>query len=211
MSLINVDKIAPSSGTGLTLGDSGDTFTIPSGATASIAGTASIGGTLSGSGAIDLSSATVTLNANMKAVPAWHAHLSSSYNVNNGTETAIPFDTEVLDSNSAYNTSNGQFTVPSGLAGKYFVYAQCMRNNFFNSRYLVKIRVGGTSKISAEMRNSDTGGTTFDTVQVAGILDLSVGNVVDVSLYQDSGDSSGANGGSSSSKSHFMGYRLIGV
>ena len=210
MSLINVDKIAPSSGTGLTLGDSGDTFTIPSGATASIAGTASIGGTLSGAGAIDLSSATVTLNANMKAVPAWHAHLSSSQDVSNGAQTVILFNTEVLDSNGAYNTSNGKFTVPSGLGGKYFVYAQCMRNNHFNSRYIVYIGVGGTTKIKAEDRNSDTGGTTFQTVQVAGILDLSAGDYVNVSLFQDSGDSSGANG-TSSSTSHFMGFKLIGV
>ena len=208
MSLINVDKIAPSSGTGLTLGDSGDTFTIPSGATASIAGTASIGGTLSGSGAMDLSSATVTLNANMKSVPAWHALLSSSQNVGSSSETVINFDTEVLDSNSAYNTSNGRFTVPSGLGGKYFVYAQCMRNNHFNSRYIVYIGVGGTTKIKAEERNSDTGGTTFDTVGVGGILDLSAGDEVTVSLYQDSGSSAGANGNSSESLSFFMGFKL---
>ena len=205
MSLINVDKIAPSSGTGLTLGDSGDTFTIPSGATASIAGT------LSGAGAMDLSSATVTLNANMKAVPAWHAHLSSSQDVSNGAQTVILFNTEVLDSNGAYNTSNGKFTVPSGLGGKYFVYAQCMRNNHFNSRYIVYIGVGGTTKIKAEDRNSDTGGTTFQTVQVAGILDLNAGDEVTVSLYQNTGGDAGANGSSSESLSHFMGYRLIGA
>ena len=210
MSLINVDKIAPSSGTGLTLGDSGDTFTIPSGATASIAGTASIGGTLSGSGAMDLSSATVTLNANMKSVPAWHALLSSSQNVGSSSETVINFDTEVLDSNSAYNTSNGRFTVPSGLGGKYFVYAQLMRNNFFNSRYITKVRVNDTQLLSAEDRNTDTGGTTFQTVQVAGILNLSAGDYVNVALFQDSGDSAGANG-ASSSKSFFMGHRLIGA
>jgi len=142
--------------------------------------------------------------------PAWHAFLSSSQNVSTGTNTVINFDTEVVDTDSAYNTSNGRFTVPSGEGGKYYVYAQCMRNNFFGSRYLVKIRVNDTQKISAEDRNTDSGGTTFQTVQVAGILDLSAGDYVNVSLFQDSGDSSGANGGSSS-QSHFMGFKLIGV
>ena len=33
----------------------------------------------------------------------------------------ITFDTEEWDSNSAYDTSNGKFTVPSGQAGKYQV------------------------------------------------------------------------------------------
>ena len=166
-----------------------------------------------------LANSSITLNgsavslggtSSIDVTPAWHAHLSSSYNVNNNTETALPFDVEVLDTDSAYNTSNGKFTVPSGEGGKYFVYAQAMRNNFFNSRYLVKIRVGGTAKISAEDRNTDSGGTTFQTVQVAGILDLNASDEVDVSLYQDSGSSAGANGGSNS-KSHFMGFKLIGV
>ena len=39
MSLLNVNKIAPQSGTDFTLGDSGDTFTVPSGATLTVAGT----------------------------------------------------------------------------------------------------------------------------------------------------------------------------
>ena len=39
MSEVKVNKISPRSGTAITLGDSGDTFTIPSGATLAIAGT----------------------------------------------------------------------------------------------------------------------------------------------------------------------------
>tara|TARA_R100001463_G_scaffold7362_2_gene23194 strand:+ start:3851 stop:4384 length:534 start_codon:yes stop_codon:yes gene_type:complete len=41
MSSIEVDKIVPATGTSLTLGDSGDTFTIPSGVTLTNSGTAS--------------------------------------------------------------------------------------------------------------------------------------------------------------------------
>ena len=190
VSQIKVNEIIKQSGSSITIGESGDTVTIPSGATLNSAGT----NTLTG---ID--------NA-----PAWMVNLSSSQNVSSATNTVINFNTEILDSNSSYDTSNGRFTVPSGQAGKYYVYAQLMRNNFFNSRYLVKITVNGTQKIAAEDRNSDTGGTTFQTVQVAGILDLSVGDYVNVTLYQDSGSSAGANGGSDS-KSLFMGYKLIGV
>ena len=39
MSEIQVNKISPQSGTSITLGDSGDTFTIPSGATITNSGT----------------------------------------------------------------------------------------------------------------------------------------------------------------------------
>ena len=190
VSQIKVNEIIKQSGSSITIGESGDTISIPSGATLNSAGT----NTLTG----------------ISNTPAWMVNLSSSQNVSTSTNTVINFDTEVLDSAGAYDPSNGRFTVPSGQAGKYYVYAQLMRNNFFNSRYLVKIRVNDTQKIAAEDRNTDTGGTTFQTVQVAGILDLSVGDYVNVSLFQDSGDSSGADGGSSS-KSLFMGYKLIGV
>ena len=189
-SQIKVNEIIKQSGSSITIGESGDTISIPSGATLNSAGT----NTLTG----------------ISNTPAWMVNLSSSQNVSSGTNTVINFDTEVLDSAGAYDPSNGRFTVPSGQAGKYYVYAQLMRNNFFNSRYLVKIRVNDTQKIAAEDRNTDTGGTTFQTVQVAGILDLSVGDYVNVSLFQDSGSSSGAHG-SSSSASLFMGYKLIGV
>ena len=37
---LKVDKISPASGTSFTLGDSGDTFTVPSGATIANSGTA---------------------------------------------------------------------------------------------------------------------------------------------------------------------------
>ena len=40
MSLLNVNTIEPSTGTGVTLGASGDTITIPSGATIANSGTA---------------------------------------------------------------------------------------------------------------------------------------------------------------------------
>jgi hypothetical protein len=46
MSELKVNKISPRSGTDITLGDSGDTFTIPSGATITNSGTATgFGGT----------------------------------------------------------------------------------------------------------------------------------------------------------------------
>jgi hypothetical protein len=53
---LNVNKISPASGTSVTLGDSGDTFTVPSGATIVNSGTATGFGSTSAS---DLSSGTL--------------------------------------------------------------------------------------------------------------------------------------------------------
>ena len=61
MSEIKVNKISPATSTTITLGDSGDTFNIPSGATIANSGTAT--GFVS-AGAIDLNGAVLTLDAN---------------------------------------------------------------------------------------------------------------------------------------------------
>ena len=54
--------------------------------------------------------------------PSFEAHLSSDQSISNLTVTKVQFDTEVFDSNSAYdNSSNYRFTPQ--VAGKYFVYA----------------------------------------------------------------------------------------
>ena len=46
MSTLNVDKLDPQSGTALEIGTSGDTITVPSGATFVVSGTMNIAGTI---------------------------------------------------------------------------------------------------------------------------------------------------------------------
>ena len=62
MSEIKVNKISPRSGTDLTLGDSGDTFTVPSGGTLTVASGATLtnSGTATGFASIDWQSTIVT-------------------------------------------------------------------------------------------------------------------------------------------------------
>ena len=102
MGTLFVDKLDPQSGTSLEIGSSGDTITIPSGATIANSGTATgFGG---------------------DNTPAFCAYLSADQSVSASTEVKIQFNTEVFDTNSAYdNSSNYRFTVPSGEGGKYVI------------------------------------------------------------------------------------------
>ncbi len=104
MSLLNVNKVDPATGTGLELGSSGDTITIPSGATITNSGTATgFGG---------------------DNTPAFIAKYSSndSSGFANGTYVKLKFDSEVYDSGSVYDTSNYRFT--PGAVGKYHLYSR---------------------------------------------------------------------------------------
>ena len=64
MSEVKVNKVSPRSGTGVTLGDSGDTFTVPSGATLDIASGATLAnsGTATGFASIAWQSSVKTAN-----------------------------------------------------------------------------------------------------------------------------------------------------
>ena len=54
-------------------------------------------------------------------VPAFKALRGSAQTISDETSTVVIFDTEIYDTDSAYDNSNGIFTVPSGKGGKYLI------------------------------------------------------------------------------------------
>ncbi len=101
MSEVKVDKISPRSGTAFTLGDSGDTFTIPSGATIANSGTATgFPGT----------------------TPYVSVYRNGDQAISDATHTKIQFNVENVDSANAFDsTTNYRFTPQT--SGYYFVSA----------------------------------------------------------------------------------------
>jgi len=106
MSEVKVNKISPRSGTDVTLGDSSDTFTAPSGVTIAIASGATItnSGTATGFGEDN--------------TPSFYAYNASSQALAATTSTKVTLDTEGWDTDSAF--ASNVFTVPSGEGGKYW-------------------------------------------------------------------------------------------
>jgi hypothetical protein len=109
---LKVSNIQTSSGSGtITIGQSGETVTIASGATQT-----GIGG------------------AN---TPAFEAYLSADQTMTDNAVTKIQFNTEVYDDGSGYdNSSNYRFTVPSGEGGTYKFYTTL---NFSDNQNAQKI------------------------------------------------------------------------
>jgi hypothetical protein len=118
--------------------------------------------------------------------PNFSAKISANQTISHDTVTLIAFDTEQFDTDSAYtNTStNYKFTVPSGKAGKYLVNASLRINNVTTNRFFFLIYKNGS-----DIQPFENGTKAFTSVSGSIVLDLAVGDYIQIYGYQDSGSS----------------------
>lgn len=119
------------------------------------------------------------------------AKRTSSLSVPNTTDTAIVYDTEAIDNKSAYNSSTGTFTCPTGCGGDYLISAFGRMDNagsFWESNegFYLGYKVNGGSIVYLDSKiNSNNNGAE----QSAGGMDvvtLAAGDTVVIYAYQDS-------------------------
>tara|TARA_R110002051_G_scaffold116358_1_gene189797 strand:- start:2698 stop:3279 length:582 start_codon:yes stop_codon:yes gene_type:complete len=109
MSTLETNLIQPATGTTLTVGASGDTIDIPSGAT------------------LDATGATIT--GALTSTPSFFAYLGSDQSVSDATFTKCTVDTELYDTGGCFDhTTNYRFTPTT--AGKYIVHYGMTLNPF---------------------------------------------------------------------------------
>ena len=162
---LKVGTITTSSGSGtVTLGQSGETLALGSG---------------------------VTSKFNQ---PAFHVNLSADQSVSDNTLTKVQFDRESFDTNSAYdNSTNYRFTVPSGLAGKYFFYFNVNSGGSLSAvdQNSAQFYLNGSSRgnYGADFRNNPV----VDHICNGSIVfDLSVGDYVEVYAKVNTNSGSGS-------------------
>ena len=139
--------------------------------------------------------------------PAFAAYLSSNQPIADTTYTKIIFQTEEFDSDSAYNTSDGLFTVPSGEGGKYVIHFSIRLQNWNTSDVQAYASING-STTTLLVDNGDQQGDN-NTFHSSGVLVLSAGDTVSVYFYQNGGANAPLRTGKQSS--YFHGFKLIGV
>jgi hypothetical protein len=189
-STILVDKIDPQSGTALEIGTSGDTITVPSGATFNVAGTLQSGGAAVGN------------------TPMFHAYMSGNQSISNSSNTKIAFDSERIDTDSAFDTSNNRFTVPSGAAGKY-LFTYWGKMGLDDGKILQLIMYKNGSELSAEETRANfySSGSGQQINAIGSFMDTAaVSDYYEVYVFQN-------NGGSVNllqETAGFMGFKLIG-
>ena len=185
MGTIKTTNIEPIADNGtVTLGSSGDTFTLGSGV--------------------------VQSNLNY---PAFLVKLSSDQNIATGTSTKIQYTTEVFDTDNTFdNSTNYRFTVPSGQAGKYFFYYQVRANSWSAIRFVSWIQVNGSvDTATAEDRTTyGGGGADFPSIQSSVVLDLDVGDYIEHYVYHNQGGTQPIQGASTEHQNftYFGGYRI---
>jgi hypothetical protein len=109
--------------------------------------------------------------------PAFHVYLSSNQGISNETDTKVQFDTEVFDTNNAFdNSTNYRFTPQ--VAGKYFFYLTVMpqASSIDNNIDYVYCELRKNGSATAGYWNildfrSDRDGRKFS-VSTCGILDM---------------------------------------
>ena len=137
--------------------------------------------------------------------PAFSAKSASQQSISNTTFTDVDFGTETFDTDNAFASSI--FTVPSGKAGKYFLFAQAGRQVWDSDRFLttiVRTPSGGSGEDIAVGETHD--GEGYETTQAFCIADLSVGDAIKVQVYHDSGSTRNI---SSNFRTTFQGFKLL--
>ena len=195
MSTLKVDTILKRSGTGtITLGQSGDTLSIPSGATIANSGTATgFGGT----------------NDNL-----FNAYRSSSFTINHDTWTNVNPNAEVFDLDSKFDTSNGRYTPAS--TGYYKFNASVsieFDNTYLGRRVGLRLLKNGNTIAENFQKFGDSG---FDKMKQHSVplsyVDYSSSASDYYMIYALANEANGSNQNtivSGSSNTFFEGYKLI--
>ena len=193
MSEIKVNKISPATSTDITLGDSGDTFTVPSGATIVNSGTA----TGFGGGVAPYFFATKT---------------SSQTSISQNTWTKVTWDVETFDSDSAFDLANDKFVVPSGKAGKYVFtfsvgFSSWGGGNATHDQYSVRLYKNGAAENQVKFHVAPAINTTGATGTF--MADLSVADYIELYAYSEQGSGTGSfDGDATNPRTHWGGFYI---
>ena len=137
---------------------------------------------------------------------------SDQTGINHNTAVKATFDTEDLDTDSAY--ASNKFTVPSGEGGKYFLFASAplLANNVSKLRRAELMLYKNGSLLKRTYSDYQANDIQGSYENVSGIFDLSASDYIETYVRIRTSDSSNSNyiQGSTSTTTVMGGYKLIG-
>jgi len=138
--------------------------------------------------------------------PNFYAYRTTTdFSVPNNATTTVIFNAENFDTASAYNTTTGEFTVPSGQGGKYLLMSMLYIDNDA-ARFILIMKKNGN-----ELLYSDGNASSSTPVSnlVSGICSLSAADVITVGCYQNSGGTVSLPNTANGTLQYFCGMKII--
>ena len=191
MGTIKTTNIEPIADNGtVTLGSSGDTFTVPSGVT------------------VNMSSATQTGVGGVNT-PAFQAHMDGGLTISNTTWTKLPMDAEVFDTDGTYDHSTNYRFTP-GVAGKYWVWGKFR----YDDNATITDAQMGIYKNGSLVSKTTEYSSDPTTIKLGQTFTLNATDYLEIYAYQNSGGNSTINGSSSFPEQDagtWGAYKIIGA
>ncbi len=193
MSEVKVNKISPRSGTGVQLGDSGDTITVPSGAT--LTGTQNIANSaLTGSGQITINGQAVALGGSVtiatesrptfsSITPSTIENTQTACVIAGGSFVSVPLVTAINSSTGAQVVADevsfqsasqitAKFTLP--VDGTYKLYIENPDGNAVQTNAVLTVSDAPAWQTSAGSLGSFAGGSSFGTITLTATNSVSM-------------------------------------
>jgi len=188
MSTLKVDTILKRTGTGtITVGQSGDTISVPTGATLSVSGSAS--------GLPD-------------NTPSFLVTISGTQSISTSTHTKVQFNSEVYDTDNTFDSSTNYRFTPA-VAGKYQLSFGTLLTSLENDEKLqLQIRKNGSAldyDPSQRFYSTNSGGETV-TGQTNLVVESDADDYFEAWIFHTEGGSRDIG-----QYSYFSGYKLIGA
>ena len=143
--------------------------------------------------------------------PAFLAHKTSNQEVTEGTDTKVTWDSAPIDTDSAFDTTNNRFVVPSGKAGKYMFNGSIQTSAVGQSEYLYGFCVfyKNGSRHSSQMFDCRNNNQRQIPIVFNQLIDLAVSDYIEIYVaLGTSGSDERVVGESSYIATWFSGYRI---
>ena len=197
MSEVKVNKVSPRSGTGVQLGDSGDTITVPSGANIALPNTSVANAALQGSGQITINGSAVALGGSVtiatesrptfsSITPSTIENTQTTCVIAGGGFVTVPLVTAINSSTGArvaadevaFNSASQitvKFTLP--VDGTYLLYIENPDGNAVQTSAVLTVSDAPAWTTSAGSLGSFAAGASFGTINLTATDSVSMAKV----------------------------------
>ena len=169
--------------------------------------------TIGGTNATTLDLGSNVTGGSLTMTPAFEAYQNPAQTPGNNVWTKLTVTNETFDTDSAYDTTNSKFTVPTGKGGTYFFVLEAGGYDSSTTLNIVRLGIYKNGSLIKLNTSLDTDATSIQTyfVPMTAILQLSAGDYIEPYINAAYGGTFTTLANASGTQLRFMGFRIIGL